>query len=325
MKFLVTGGAGFIGHNVVQQLESQGHECVIFDCITDYKFVPLMELKYLFRERNKSIHGHVHRVDITNHANTDLFFSKYAADADVVIHLASFPRQKVVNHDPVRGADVMCTALIGLMELTAKYRIPKFVYISSSMVYGDFQNDVTEDATCDPQGQYGIMKYMGEKLVQDYARRGCFQHVIVRPSAVYGPMDVEDRVISKFMLSALRGHDLHVKGANEVLDFTYVTDTAQGIALSATVTEAVGNIFNITRSDSTLCTLQQVAEKIVKLTNRGQVIIQERDQSFPSRGRLSIQKARTLLGYNPTTDIDQGLSDYHDWFHRSTYWHYRIR
>jgi serine protease Do len=104
-----------------------------------------------------------------------------------------------------------------LLEETKRHKIPKFVYISSSMVYGDFDNDVTEDYNCRPQGQYGIMKLMGEHLVKDYTRRGCFDHVIIRPSAVYGEYDVEDRVVSKFMTMAMRGETLKVKGADEVL------------------------------------------------------------------------------------------------------------
>ena len=79
------------------------------------------------------------------------------------------------------------------------------------MVYGDFKDYVTEDAVCRPQGQYGIMKLAGEWLVRDYQRKG-IDHTIFRPSAVYGPLDVEDRVISKFLLTAMRGGVLKVNG-----------------------------------------------------------------------------------------------------------------
>jgi len=99
--------------------------------------------------------------------------------------------------------------------------------LAQALVYGDFESGVTEDVECHPQGQYGIMKYMGEKLVEDYARRTGMEYVIIRPSAVYGEWDVNDRVVSKFALSALRGEELVVRGANERLDFTHVLDTAQ--------------------------------------------------------------------------------------------------
>jgi nucleoside-diphosphate-sugar epimerase len=80
---------------------------------------------------------------------------------------------------------------------------------------------------------------------------GAFDYTIIRPSAVYGEWDVEDRVVSKFMTMAMRGETLKVKGADEVLDFTYVEDTAQGIVLAATLDRANSQIYNITRSDDT--------------------------------------------------------------------------
>jgi len=84
-----------------------------------------------------------------------------------VIHLASFPRQKVVNANPQWGSRTMSEGLLNLLEYSRKHGVKKFVYISSSMVYGDFQDQVREDAPCRPQGQYGIMKLAGEWLVRD--------------------------------------------------------------------------------------------------------------------------------------------------------------
>lgn len=320
MKFLVTGGAGFIGHNVVRQLESQGHECFILDNLTTYGFVPKEEMAYLAKERIKKIRANVHRVDLRDEKYVNDWFLNFSSNADAVIHLASFPRQKVVSQNPVWGSEVMSTALVRLLELTKSYRIPKFVYISSSMVYGDFNNDVTEDSICNPQGQYGIMKYMGEQLVKDYNRRGCFNYSIIRPSAVYGEWDVEDRVVSKFMLGAMKDETLKVKGASEVLDFTYVEDTAQGIVRAATMEQANGEIFNITRADTKLYTLLDAANIAIEIAGKGKVEVQGKDADFPSRGRLSIDKAVRLLGYNPTTSVEQGFEKYHNWFKASEFW-----
>jgi nucleoside-diphosphate-sugar epimerase len=320
MKFLVTGGAGFIGHNVVRQLESQGHECFILDNLTTYGFVPKEEMAYLSKERTKRIRASVHRVDLRDEKYVNDWFLNFSNNTDAIIHLASFPRQKVVSQNPVWGSEVMSTALVRLLELTKSYKIPKFVYISSSMVYGDFNNDVTEDSVCNPQGQYGIMKYMGEQLVKDYNRRGCFDYSIIRPSAVYGEWDVEDRVVSKFMLSAMRDETLKVKGASEVLDFTYVEDTAQGIVRAATMKQANSEIFNITRADTKLYTLLDAANIAIEIAGKGKVEVQGKDADFPSRGRLSIDKAVRLLGYNPTTSVEQGFEKYHNWFKASEFW-----
>jgi UDP-glucuronate 4-epimerase len=148
MKFIVTGGAGFIGHNVVRQLENLGHECFILDSGTDYGFVPEDELLYLSRARRDRMRASIHYIDLREHARVESFFTNFSFKCDAVIHLASFPRQKVVSGNPVWGAEVMGTGLVHLLETAKRHNIPKFIYISSSMVYGDFENNVPEDAIC---------------------------------------------------------------------------------------------------------------------------------------------------------------------------------
>ena len=312
MKFLVTGGAGFIGHNVVRILESQGHECIVIDTCTDYGFVPKEELTYLVDNRLKRIKAKVRSIDIREGTFVDTIFKTYRPD--IVIHMASFPRQKVVEQNPVLASDVMSTGLINLLEKSKQYAVGKFVYISSSMVYGDFSHDVLEAHTCRPQGQYGIMKLMGEKLVEDYHRLGAFNYTIIRPSAVYGEWDVEDRVVSKFMTMAMRGETLRVKGADEVLDFTYVEDTAMGIVLAATQDIANGKIYNITRSEQRQWSLKDAAELAISIAGKGSLEIQDRDLSFPKRGRLSIMRAQRDLGYAPKVNVEEGFRRYYDWY-----------
>ena len=146
MRYIVTGGAGFIGHNVVRLLEQQGHECIILDNVTDYGFVNREELDYLSAARKHRIHASVHHIDLRHHKHVEDFFRAFSVGCAGVIHLASFPRQKVFSKNPVWAADVMGTGLINLLEQVKNYRIPKFVYVSSSMVYGDFQDGVRESA-----------------------------------------------------------------------------------------------------------------------------------------------------------------------------------
>ena len=323
MKYLVTGGAGFIGHNVVRQLESLGHECFILDSVTDYGFVPKDELKYLYQARRDRMRSNTHHVDLRNAELVENWFLSFSFKADAVIHLASFPRQKVVSANPVWGAEVMGTGLVHLLEMTKRYHIPKFVYVSSSMVYGDFDDQVTEDYNCRPQGQYGIMKLMGEHLVKDYTRRGCFDHVIIRPSAVYGEYDVEDRVVSKFMLGAMRGHVLKVNGANETLDFTYVEDAARGIAQATLSDRAVNGTYNITKSHS--MSLLKAAELAVSIAGRGTIECRDKDADFPSRGALCIDRARADFDFDPQVDVEEGFQLYHKWFTESTYWQQKLK
>ena len=312
MRFLVTGGAGFVGHNVVRILEQQGHECIVIDTCTDYGFIPEEELNYLVTKRINRIKAKVRLIDIREGVFVDTIFKTYKPD--VVIHMASFPRQKVVEQNPLLASDVMSTGLINLLEKSKQHKVKKFVYISSSMVYGDFTADVLEAHICKPQGQYGIMKLMGEKLVEDYHRTGAFDYTIIRPSAVYGEWDVEDRVVSKFMTKAMRGETLKVNGPDEVLDFTYVEDTAQGIVLAATLDKANSNIYNITRSEDRQWNLKDAAELAIKIAGQGSLEVAARDLSFPKRGRLSIMKAVRDLGYSPQVNVEQGFQRYYDWY-----------
>ena len=317
MNILVTGGQGLIGHNVVSKLEAQGHSVVITDTQTNYGIIPQSELAYLLSERSKKIKSsEVYLIDICDPVGMNRLFSKYKFDT--VIHLASFPRQKVVNANPALGSRTMSEGLLNLLELSVKYNVKRFVYTSSSMVYGDFKDFVKEDAVCNPQGQYGIMKLAGEWLIKDYTRKYGIEHTIFRPSAVYGPLDVEDRVISKFLLTAMRGGILKVNGINETLDFTYVDDAAIGIVSASLAENTANKTYNITKSHSK--TLLSAAELAVKLAGKGTVEVKEKDADFPSRGALDITAARQDFGFDPKVDIDEGFEIYYNWLSTSTYW-----
>ncbi len=315
MTILVTGGLGLIGHHVVKKLEDLGEQVVITDTRTNYGIIPQAEIDYLISQRLKSITtDKIHRVDISERENLEWLFKHYRPSA--VIHLASFPRQKVVNADPAQGAKVMSEGLLNLLEACVKYQCPRFLYASSSMVYGDFKDYVKEDAVCRPQGQYGIMKLAGEWLVRDYQRKG-IDHTIFRPSAVYGPLDVEDRVISKFLLTAMRGGVLKVNGIHETLDFTYVDDAAQGMVQALLSENTKNKTYNITKSHSK--TLYAAAQLAVELVGNGSIAIGDKDQDFPSRGALDISAARQDFGFEPKIDIEEGFECYYQWLTNSSY------
>lgn len=322
-NILVTGGLGLIGHNVVNKLESLGHHVIITDTKTNYGIIPQTELDYLNSERIKKIKtDRIYRIDINSRDSIDWLIEQNKPE--IIIHMASFPRQKVVNANPALGSRTMSEGLLNLLEASKKYSVRKFVYISSSMVYGDFKDDVTEDYDCRPQGQYGILKLAGEWLIKDYTRRSNLVHTIIRPSAVYGPLDVEDRVISKFMLTAMRGGNLRVNGAAETLDFTYVDDAADGIVAAALSDNTVNRTYNITKSHSH--TLLDAAKLAVKVTGSSSIIdVGTRDLDFPSRGALNIDAARRDFGFDPKVDVEEGFQRYYDWFKSSEYWQEKLK
>ena len=320
MKILVTGGLGFIGHNVVALLESQGHTCIITDTQTTYGIIPQAELDYLISERRKKIHtDRIYGIDIADRDGIAWLINKHLPDT--VIHLASFPRQKVVNANPQAGSHTMSEGLLNLLEASVQHRIQKFVYVSSSMVYGNFKDTyfdgITESHPTDPIGQYGIMKLAGEWLVRDYSRRTGMAHTILRPSAVYGPLDVEDRVVSKFLLGAMRGEAIPVRGNLEELDFTFVSDAAEGIAKAAVSDDTHNTTYNITRGRSR--TLLEAAELAVRIAGQGTIEVEVADENFPSRGQLNTQRAHLDFGYRPKVDIEQGFQEYYEWLNNSFY------
>ena len=321
-NILVTGGLGLIGHNVVKRLQDKGHLVSIVDSKTNYGIIPQDEIDYLMIERRKKIDrdSYIYERDICDAHAVDHIFN--VEQPEIVIHMASFPRQKVVNANPAAGSRVMSEGLLNLLEASNKYDVRKFIYMSSSMVYGDFTDDVTEDYNCKPQGQYGIMKLAGEWLVKDYTRKTNLVHTIIRPSAVYGPLDVEDRVISKFLLTAMRGDTLKVNGEKETLDFTYVEDAADGIVAATLSDNTENKTYNITKSHSV--TLLNAAHLAIKLAGGGTLVVKNKDVDFPSRGSLNIDAARRDFGYDPKVDVEEGFNYYYEWLSTSKYWQTKI-
>lgn len=319
MKILVTGGLGFIGHNVVRVLETLRHDVAIIDNKTDYSIIPKPELDYLMLERLCRIKTR----NITIASIEKPFDESIFEDVDIVIHLASFPRQKIVNLNPTWGSRVMSEGLLNLLELSVKHKVKKFVYVSSSMVYGNFGKNeffdgIDESTDCRPLGQYGILKLAGEWLVQDYSRNKNLDYTIIRPSAVYGPYDVEDRVVSKFLLNAMRGGEIVVNGTDDELDFTHIDDCAMGIALAAVSENTKNATYNITRGRSR--SLLEAAELAVKIVGKGTIRVNPRDNSFPQRGQLNTLRARSDFGYYPEVNIEEGFQEYYDWLKDSLYW-----
>jgi len=309
MNILVIGGAGFIGHNVVRILEEQGHKCFIFDNFTTYDVLDYQDHKKLITERLSLVDAQVIKGNIEDYTRLEFAFD--TARPEVVIHLASHPRAKIVNNNPFQARKTMIDGTENLLRLTNYYDVKRFVYISSSMVYGDFERGVCEDDDLKPGSIYATYKLAGEQLTELTAKTGNFEYAIVRPSAVYGPRDVEDRVVAKFFAKAINNGILNVNGANEYLDFTYVADVAHGIVLAATKEEAANQTYNMTYGFDE--TILNAAKTIIELVGKGDINIREKDADMPSRGYLNNAKAKQELGYCPTVNIFQGFKLYNEW------------
>lgn len=315
-RILVTGGLGFIGHKVVEQLQKQNHRVEVIDVLTTYGLLDKDQLEYLYNERLAKFREDtiIHKIDVAEIELVNDIFVKFKPD--YVIHLASFPNEKLASENPVEAAHTMCQGLANILENSARHNIKRLLYVSSSMVLGDFSFPADETHTPDPKGSYAIWKHAGEKLVENFNKQHNLDYVTVRPSAVYGPLDNCDRVVGKFILNAKADRTLSVNGKDERLDFTFVDDLAEGM-ISAMLKGKTG-IYHLARGDAR--TIEEAAETAVKIAGKGTVEIKDRDKNMPSRGTLNIDKAKTDLNFDPKINIEQGIKLYHDWIINSVYW-----
>ena len=183
------------------------------------------------------------------------------------------------------------------------------------MVYGDFKkNTVMEDDTKRPKEAYGVMKYCGEKITEGLCKLYGLKYSIIRPSAVYGPTDMNRRVSQLFIEGARKNKKLIVEGGEEKLDFTYIEDLVDGLILAGTKNKGINEIFNITYGKGRrLLDFIKILKKYYPNLNYE---IKPKDKSKPSRGTLSINKAKKLLGYKPKINLEKGIKKYLDFLNK---------
>lgn len=313
----ITGGAGLLGGHIARRL-IEGSLCdkvILLDHFGRYvdslreTFVDYRRLRFTGIE-DKIV---MERGEATNYSVIYHTLKKHRPR--YIIHLAALPLAKLPNLNPEEAQQGSVESTAKIIEALGRlkddgYEGPeRFVYASSSMVYGDFQSpEATEDHPTNPKEIYGTMKLAGEIVTRGLCQFYGVPFTIVRPSAVYGPTDMNRRVTQIFVEKALLGQPLEIQGKDEALDFTYVKDAANGFVLAATQPGGRGETFNITLGkahtllDFVLCLQKHFPELQYKIT--------ERDAFRPKRGTLSIDKARRLLGYEPEYMLQRGVDEY---------------
>jgi nucleoside-diphosphate-sugar epimerase len=311
MKILVTGGKGFIGSKIVEMLSNDGHKVTVVDNHDTYGIMTKQELYKLYEWRTRN--WKLENVSMIPGDILDrlVCLKAFSHNPEIVIHLATYPRAKIVDEDPVLGIPKVINTTTNLLWHSSKWNIKKFVYISSSMVYGDFVDGTKEDANTKPKNIYGEAKLTGERMVKLFAKRDGLNYNIIRPSGVYGPGDMPDRVVSKFFEKAMSNKTITLHNGENKVDFTYRQDAARGIILAAL--SSVANVsFNITAGNA--ISLRTLAEKIIDITGSDSGIEDIGNHKlYPMRGTLDIGRAKDLLEYEPQFTLDQGLKSYYDW------------
>ena len=311
MKYLITGGLGFIGTKIIEKLTNDGHTVVCVDNTDTYGIISQENLNKLIVWRTRNWDNR--KVDIIKGdiLDRDICLKAFRSRPDVVIHLATYPRAKIVDENPILGIPKVIDTTTNLLWHSSKFGTKKFVYISSSMVYGNFIDGTREDSATKPTNIYGEAKLTGERMTKLFALRDGLNYVIVRPSGVYGPGDLPDRVVSKFFAKAMKNEQITLHNGENKVDFTYRQDAAYGI-IKAANSEVANTSFNITAGNAT--SLRTLAETIIDITgSKSEIKDIGMQKLYPMRGTLDITRAKDLLDYQPQFSLRKGLESYYDW------------
>jgi len=323
-RIALIGGAGFIGHNLALTLKEQGADVHLVDSLqvnnlgaySNAAGDPNRPLYlHMINKRLSMMHDGgilLHVVDARDyHA-----LNRALADIkpQVVVQLAAVAHANRSNKDPFSTFDHSLRTLENALDYCRGSGVERFIYFSSSMVYGNFAGTpAVEDRPCEPLGIYGALKLSGEKIVIAYNQTFDLPYTIVRPSALYGERCVSRRVGQAFIENALRGLPLSVNGdGTDALDFTYIKDLVQGLIKCISHEEAENQIFNLTYGGAH--TLNEMIEIMCSEFPGIEIKYQPRDKLMPERGTLLVDKARTLLGYQPAYPLDRGFRDYIKWY-----------
>ena len=311
MKILILGGHGFIGHNVAQQLTNLGHSVGTVDIHHRYGEYQDWEYDPVHNQRVDFIGSHSSwTIDVCDAGRLRQVFAEFTPD--IVVDLATYPNAKMVKKNVVDATINMIAATAIALDLCVEFKVQRFVLASSSMVYGDFGGSIPDEtAECNPLTLYGSYKLQCERMCKIWRHEHGLEYSILRPSALYGVRDMVVRVISKMTVDAIKTGTINVNGPTNRLDFSYVTDVAAAFVQAAVHPAAANEIFNCTRGNG-----RTIIEAADLITSRipAAIISQPHDAFYPNRDTLNSDKLKTVTGWNPTIDIEQGIDLYLNWF-----------
>jgi len=308
-KIVITGGAGFIGSALAERL-CPHNRVTLFDNLHRNATVGTT----LLDEPNiKLVRG-----DVMDRAA----LTPVVKDADIVVHMASIAGVDTVMKNPTL---TMKVSLLGTMNaLDAAFesgRCTRFIDFSTSEVFGRYAYKVAEgDATSlgavgEARWTYAVSKLATEHLALSYCKQFGLPTVSIRPFNIYGPRQVGEGAVHHFITRAIRNQELQIHGdGSQIRSWCYRDDIIDGVMTTLTKEEAIGQAFNIGNPRSTL-TIYNLAQQIVRLAkSESPLVMQPIDRTDVELRIPNIDKAKTLLGYEPKVNLEEGLLRTIDWY-----------
>jgi UDP-glucose 4-epimerase len=308
-KALVTGGAGFIGSHIVDELIRRGIETFVIDDLSTGS------LENLAQHNSKQLH-----VLIGDVRNAETILGDEQIDA--VFHeaaIVSVPRSVT---DPMLVHDANVNMTLSLMEFCVRRNVKRFVFASSAAVYGIVEDKATEEFVCKPYSPYGASKLCVENYLNAYYETYGLQSVALRYFNVYGPrqtLNDYSGVITVFIKNLLLGQTPTIHGdGSQIRDFVSVEDIAQANMLAMDSKNATGTMFNVASGKST--SIKELLETLQKITNTTDIGYEfgpnrKGDVKF---GRASIEKIQKHLKYEPNISLEYGLGQTVDFLKTKT-------
>jgi dTDP-glucose 4,6-dehydratase len=300
-RFLVTGGAGFIGSHIVDKLLETEVQVTVLDNLDTGKIENITQ-------HNKNRNFHFVNGDIRNLR----LVKQLVKDVDFVLNFAAIASVQRSIENPLRVNEVNVKGTLNLLKASVDSGAKRYVQASSAAVYGDSQMlPVCEDFTPKPLSPYAVSKIAGDNYVKVFNQVYGLETVILRFFNVYGPRQANNAysgVITIFANDILADRSPRIFGdGKQTRDFVFVEDVTSAIILALTEKKAVGETFNIsTGKATTINELVQILQKI--MTKKELKPVHEKPREGDIRhSYANIEKARTTLGYKPVFSLERGL------------------
>ena len=308
MKYLITGGAGFIGSNIVKELLKRGEQVRVIDNFATGKRENLFEYK---SDTNfELIEGDLRSFHIVRNA---------VKGVDYILHQGALPSVPRSINDPITTNDVNILGTLNILEAAKEFGVIRVVYASSSSVYGNSENlPKVEDMPVSPLSPYALSKYTAERYCQIYYKIYGLETVVLRYFNVFGPnqdpTSQYSAVIPKFIKLMKEDRQPIIYGdGTQSRDFTYVANVVEANILACTAEKAVGEVINIACGER--YTLLQLVENINNILGKNIEPLFEKERAGEVKHSLaSIKKVKSLLQYSPAVSFYEGLEKTVDFF-----------